>query len=73
MIRELIPAQVHDPGKGSFLVNPRPVKSANGVGIKMHRSRDGQLRPVYRAPHYYTKYSNTAVARDDAMDFVVIQ
>lgn len=71
MIRELLPCQVHDPAKGSFLVNARPVKRADG-NPKFRRCSDGIRRPVYRAPHYYNQHTGAATVRDDAVDFVVM-
>lgn len=41
-VRHLLLVQTHDPARGSFYVNPQPVKKPNGGTKKVNG------RPVYR-------------------------
>jgi hypothetical protein len=61
MIRELLPAQTHDPARGSFMVNPLPVRG------KRHRGE-----PVYRAAHHLRGIGQPE-PHPYAIDFVIVQ
>jgi len=54
MIRKLINAQVQDPGRGSFMVHPLPVKKSGQSAVyrsanHIKKGRDGQT--VGATPH----------------------
>lgn len=74
-VRELLHVQVHDPAKGSFLVNPMPVKSGKGT-TKTRHCTDGNKRVVYRASHFKVRDKRTGSPafepHPEAMDFVVM-
>lgn len=63
----LMPCQVEDPGRGSFMVNPLPTKK--------HITRRGVKMAVWRAAYHIDRYERngrrTHALHNEAFDYAV--